>query len=193
MSQQLNEIERPTNSDQITLAGGCFWCIEAVLEMVGGVDKVESGYTGGHVANPSYEQVCSGTTGHAEAVRVTFDPGAVSLSELLEIFFNSHDPTTLNRQGPDTGSQYRSAIFYDGLQQEEIVEKHISNLTHENVWHDPIVTEVLPLATFYPAEDYHSEYFRSNPYSPYSQYIIAPKVAKFQKTFFHRLKSKISG
>ena len=180
-------------SDQIMIAGGCFWCIEAVFEMIDGVDKVESGYIGGHVVNPSYEQVCSGTTGHAEAVRVTFNPDIVSFPELLEIFFNSHDPTTLNQQGPDSGSQYRSAIFYDGLNQKEMVETHIRDLTNGGIWEEPIVTEVLQLTTFYPAEDYHSEYFRRNPYSPYSQHVIAPKVAKFQKSFVHRLRSKISG
>lgn len=177
---------------QIILAGGCFWCIEAVFEIVDGVEKAESGYTGGNVTNPSYEQVCSGTTGHTEAVKVTFNPNIVSCSELLEIFFNSHDPTTINQQGPDTGPQYRSAIFYDGIEQKEIVETYINNLIREGIWEQPIVTEVNQMTTFYPAEIYHSEYFRSNPYAPYSQYIIAPKVAKIQKAFAHRLKSRIS-
>jgi peptide-methionine (S)-S-oxide reductase len=192
MNQASSGQNTTPQKDQIILAGGCFWCIEAVFEILEGVETVQSGYTGGHIPNPSYEQVCSGNTGHAEAVRITFNPNIVSCSQLFEIFFASHDPTTLNRQGADTGPQYRSAIFYDGIAQKQIAESYIENLTQKGLWEMPIVTEVKQQTTFYPAEIYHSEYFRNNPYSPYCQYIIAPKVAKIQTTFTHCLKEGIS-
>jgi len=170
-----------------TLAGGCFWCLEAVYDQVIGVKDVVSGYTGGHVANPTYERVCSGKTGHAEAVQITFDPEQISYRELLEIFFSIHDPTTLNRQGADVGTQYRSAIFYHSEEQRQIAEQLVRELTEQKVFRDPIVTEIVPATTFYPAEDYHQEYFARNPYQPYCQFVVAPKVAKFQKLFAHRV------
>ncbi len=172
-----------------TLAGGCFWCLEAVYDQVRGVKDVVSGYTGGHVANPTYERVCSGKTGHAEAVQITFDPEQISYRELLEIFFSIHDPTTLNRQGADVGTQYRSAIFYHSEEQRQIAEQLVRELTAQKVFRDPIVTEIVPATTFYPAEDYHQEYFVRNPYQPYCQFVVAPKVAKFQKLFAHRVAS----
>jgi len=172
-----------------TLAGGCFWCLEAVYDQVKGVKDVVSGYTGGHVANPTYERVCSGKTGHAEAVQITFDPEQISYRELLEIFFSIHDPTTLNRQGADVGTQYRSAIFYHSEEQRQIAQQLVRELTEQKVFRDPIVTEIVPATIFYPAEDYHQEYFVRNPYQPYCQFVVAPKVAKFQKLFAHRVAS----
>ncbi len=172
-----------------TLGGGCFWCLEAVYEELRGVEKVESGYSGGHVPNPTYRQVCSETTGHAEVVQVTFDPGVVSFREILGVFFAIHDPTTLNRQGADVGTQYRSAIFYHTPEQERVAREVISELEEAGVWDDPIVTEVTPVEEFYVAEDYHQEYFRRNAYQPYCQVVIAPKVAKFRKQHLDRLKA----
>jgi peptide-methionine (S)-S-oxide reductase len=172
-----------------TLAGGCFWCLEAVYDELRGVEKVESGYSGGLVSNPTYRQVCTGTTGHAEVVQVTFDPEVVSFREILEVFFTIHDPTTLNRQGADVGPQYRSAVFYHDEEQRRITEEVISKLEAEGVWDDPIVTEVTPFEAFYVAEDYHQEYFQNNEYQPYCQVVIAPKVAKFRKQYLARLKA----
>jgi len=172
-----------------TLAGGCFWCLEAVFEQMRGATSVASGYAGGHVANPSYAQVCSGTTGHAEATQVTFDPKVVSFRELLEVFFSIHDPTTLNRQGPDVGPQYRSAIFYHTSGQKTEAEGMIRELEASRVWAHPIVTEVKPFTAFYPAEDYHLRYYDSNPEQPYCQVVVAPKLAKFRKQFAARLKA----
>src|SRR6516162_3784007 len=166
-----------------TLAGGCFWCLEAVFEQLRGVEKVQSGYSGGQVIEPTYEQVCSGTTGHAEVIQITFDPGAISFGQLLDVFFEIHDPTTLNRQGADVGTQYRSAIFYHSPQQKEIAEKKIAELKAAGIWDAAIVTEVVPLQTFYRAEDYHQGYFRNNPGQGYCQAVVAPKVAKFRKKF----------
>lgn len=166
-----------------TLAGGCFWCLEAVYDQVIGVQDVVSGYTGGHVPNPTYRQVCDGHTGHAEAVQIRFDPSQISYRELLEIFFSIHDPTTLNRQGADVGTQYRSAIFYHSDEQRQIAEQLVRELSEQRVFRDPIVTEIVPATTFYPAEDYHQEYFARNPYQPYCQFVVAPKVAKFHKLF----------
>jgi peptide-methionine (S)-S-oxide reductase len=171
-----------------TLAGGCFWCLEAVYDELKGVQSVESGYAGGDKPNPTYEQVCSGTTGHAEVVQMTFDPGVVSFRELLEVFFTIHDPTTLNRQGGDVGTQYRSAIFYHSEEQRVEAEKLIAQLSNEDIWEAPIVTQVEPLVKFYPAEAYHQEYFARNPAQGYCQVVVAPKVAKFRKKFFERLK-----
>ncbi|RMD76943.1 MAG: peptide-methionine (S)-S-oxide reductase [Chloroflexi bacterium] len=166
-----------------TLAGGCFWCLEAVYDQVIGVKDVVSGYTGGRVPNPSYQRVCDGNTGHAEAVQIQFDTEQISYRELLEIFFSIHDPTTLNRQGADVGTQYRSAIFYHSEEQRQIAEQLVRELTEQRVFRDPIVTEIVPATTFYPAEDYHQEYFARNPYQPYCQFVVAPKVVKFRKLF----------
>jgi peptide-methionine (S)-S-oxide reductase len=171
-----------------TLAGGCFWCLEAVFNDLRGVDKVVSGYAGGSLPNPSYEQVCRGTTGHAEVVQITFDPKETSFKELLEVFFTIHDPTTLNRQGADTGTQYRSAIFYHSPEQKEVSEQVIRELEAERIWDDPIVTEVTPLDAFYPAEGYHQQYYEQNPNQPYCRAVVAPKVAKFRKLYLSKLK-----
>ncbi len=172
-----------------TLGGGCFWCLEAVYEELRGVEKVESGYSGGAVPNPTYRQVCTGTTGHAEVVQVTFDPEVVSFREILEVFFTIHDPTTLNRQGADVGPQYRSAIFYHDEEQRRVAQEVIAKLEAEHLWRDPIVTEVTPFDAFYRAEDYHQEYFRNNAYQPYCQVVIAPKVAKFRNQYLAKLKA----
>ena len=180
--------ETPAGKAIATLAGGCFWCLEAVYDGLKGVVSVESGYMGGSRANPTYEQVCGGDTGHAEGVRVTFDPATVSFKELLEVFFVIHDPTTLNRQGNDVGTQYRSAIFYHTPQQKADAEEVISRLNAAKLWNGPIVTEVAPATPFYVAEGYHQEYFARNPYQPYCQAVVAPKVAKFRKHFLEKLK-----
>ncbi|HEX8163040.1 MAG TPA: peptide-methionine (S)-S-oxide reductase MsrA [Pyrinomonadaceae bacterium] len=172
-----------------TLAGGCFWCVEAVFDELRGVESVVSGYTGGDAPQPTYQQVCSGATGHAEAVRVSFDPGVVSFREILEIFFTVHDPTTLNRQGADVGTQYRSAIFYHTPEQRETAERVVAELDAQKLWDAPIVTQIAPLAEFYPAEDYHQKYFRNNPGQGYCRAVVAPKVAKFRQKFLEKLKS----
>lgn len=171
-----------------TLAGGCFWCLEAVYDELRGVTDVLSGYAGGRTPRPSYEAVCSGTTGHAEVVQVTFDPEEVSYRELLEVFFTIHDPTTPDRQGNDVGTQYRSAVFYHSPEQKAVAEEVVAELEREGVWEDPIVTEVVPFTEFYPAEAYHQEYFRRNPYAPYCQVVVAPKVSKFRRRYLERLK-----
>lgn len=171
-----------------TLGGGCFWCLEAVFDGLRGVESVESGYMGGHKANPTYEEVCGGGTGHAEVVQVTFDSQAVSFKEILEVFFVIHDPTTPNRQGNDVGTQYRSAIFYHSAAQKAAAEQVIANLNAAKLWHDPVVTQVAPASVFYLAEGYHQEYFERNPYQPYCQFVVAPKVQKFRKHFLARLK-----
>jgi peptide-methionine (S)-S-oxide reductase len=176
-------------SELATLGGGCFWCLEAVYEQVNGVERVESGYTGGAVKNPTYHQVCTGTTGHAEVVQVAFDPKLVSYREILQIFFVIHDPTTLNRQGDDVGTQYRSAIYYHSPEQKATAEKLIAEFTAEKVFPRPIVTEVTALDIFYRAEDYHQGYFRANPGQPYCQAVVAPKVAKLRKQFLSKLKT----
>ncbi len=171
-----------------TLGGGCFWCLEAVYDQLRGVEDVVSGYSGGHVPNPTYEQVCTGTTGHAEVVQVTFDPQVISFREILQVFFAIHDPTTLNRQGADVGTQYRSAIFYHSPEQKAIAEQMIAELNAARLWPQPIVTEVTPFTAFYPAEAYHQEYFARNPGQGYCAFVIAPKVAKFRKEFMAKLK-----
>jgi peptide-methionine (S)-S-oxide reductase len=172
-----------------TLAGGCFWCVEAVFDELQGVESVVSGYTGGDAQSPTYQQVCSGTTGHAEAVQISFDPRVVSFRELLEVFFTVHDPTTLNRQGADIGTQYRSAIFYHTTEQREAAEQIIAELNATEGWEDtPVVTEVAPLTEFYPAEDYHQDYFRNNPGQGYCRAVVAPKVSKFRQKFLEKLK-----
>lgn len=181
----------PTSSgkDAATLAGGCFWCLEAVYDQMKGVESVESGYIGGTVENPTYEAVCGGRTGHAEAVRVTFDPNVVSYRELLEVFFVIHDPTTLNRQGNDVGTQYRSAIFYHSPGQKQIAEEVIASVTKEKLYSNPIVTDVVSAGVWYEAEDYHQEYFARNPLQGYCSYVVGPKVAKFRQKFASKLRT----
>jgi peptide-methionine (S)-S-oxide reductase len=175
-----------------TLAGGCFWCLEAAFAELKGVERVESGYTGGRTPNPSYEQVCSGTTGHAEVVQITFDPEVVSFRDLLHVFFTIHDPTTLNRQGADAGTQYRSAIFYHSPEQRAAAEEVMAELAAEEVWDAPIVTELVPLERFYPAEEYHRDYYRRNPNQGYCRAVIAPKVAKVRKLYLDKLKQPVA-
>jgi peptide-methionine (S)-S-oxide reductase len=179
----MSEQSTSESREVATLAGGCFWCLEAVFEQLRGVERVESGYTGGTVPNPAYEHVCSGATGHAEVVQVTFDPNVVNYRDILQVFFATHDPTTLNRQGADVGTQYRSAIFYHSPDQRDTAERLLAELNAEKIWDRPIVTEVVPLATFYRAEDYHQGYYRSHPNQGYCQAVISPKVAKFRKRF----------
>ena len=175
--------------ESILLAGGCFWCIETIFNELRGVESAVSGYSGGHVENPTYEEVCSGRTGHAEVVKVTFDPEVISLREILEIFFTMHDPTTLNRQGNDVGTQYRSAVFYADEEQRKTTEEVISEFEQKGIWKNKIVTEVSELGTFYPAEDYHQNYFNNNKNSNmYCKMVVEPKVIKFRKKFFDRLK-----
>ena len=181
-------MDQHAERESATLAGGCFWCLEAVFGELRGVERVESGYTGGHVHEPTYKQVCTGMTGHAEAVQVTYDPRAISYRDLLEVFFTIHDPTTLNRQGADVGTQYRSAVFYQTPEQKRVAEEVITELNAAHVWDAPIVTEVVPLTEFYAAEEYHREYFRRNPEQGYCRAVIAPKVAKFRKQYLERLK-----
>ena len=176
-------------SEKITFAGGCFWCTEAVFSELVGVRSVLPGYAGGDVVRPSYEQVCTGRTGHAESVEIEFDPRAISLYELLGIFFTTHDPTTRNRQGADVGPQYRSAVFYRSPAQKEAVESVIAEITAAKVYRHPIVTEVVPFTVFYPAEEYHHRYFERNPERGYCQMVIAPKVAKFRKQYASRLRA----
>jgi peptide-methionine (S)-S-oxide reductase len=174
--------------EKATLGGGCFWCTEAVYLELKGVVDVKPGYSGGHVKNPTYKEVCNGKTGHAEVVQITFDPEVVSFSEILEVFFATHDPTTLNRQGNDVGTQYRSAIFYHSEKQKQTALKVIQLLEQDKVYNKPIVTEVTPFDTFYVAEDYHINYFARNKNQPYCQYVVAPKVEKFKKVFKEKLK-----
>jgi len=171
-----------------TLGGGCFWCLEAVFERLEGVDKVVSGYTGGRVPDPSYELVCSGLTGHAEVVQISFDPSVLPYRELLEIFFVFHDPTTLDRQGNDVGTQYRSAIYHHSPEQERTAREVIEQLRRDGTWDDPIVTEVTPLDRFYPAEEYHQQYFQRNPTRMYCQAVVAPKVSKLRREYAGRLR-----
>jgi peptide-methionine (S)-S-oxide reductase len=175
-------------TETATLGGGCFWCLEADFDNLQGVVSVESGYSNGKTVNPTYQQVCSGDTGHAEVVRVNFDPGKIAFREILEVFFAIHDPTTLNSQGNDFGTQYRSAIFYNSPGQKATAEQLIAELTAKKAFGAPIVTEVAPAQTFYAAEDYHQEYFANNSAQPYCQYVVAPKMAKFRKKFANRLK-----
>ena len=180
-------MERKT--EVATFGGGCFWCLEAVFQALKGVSHVESGYTGGQVVNPSYRQVCSGQTGHAEVVQITFDPEVITFHDLLDVFFATHNPTTLNRQGADVGTQYRSAIFYHNEEQANRARQRISDLDQEKIWDAPLVTEVVPLEKFYRAEDYHQNYFQTNPAQGYCQAVINPKVAKLRKHFAEKLKT----
>jgi peptide-methionine (S)-S-oxide reductase len=174
--------------ETITLGGGCFWCTEAVFEQLKGVEKVESGYSGGTVPNPTYQQVCSGDTGHAEVSQITFDPKVISLKEILEVFFTVHDPTTLNQQGNDVGTQYRSAIFYRNAGQKTVAKQVIKEIEAAKIWNGRIITELEPFKEFYRAEDYHQEYFRLHGQQPYCRVVIAPKVAKFREHFRDKLK-----
>ncbi len=179
----------PNPSREVTtIAGGCFWCLQPIFQELRGVEKVEVGYSGGRLANPSYEAVCTDTTGHAEAVQITFDPQTIPLVDLLRIFFSVHDPTTLNRQGADSGTQYRSAIFYHSPEQEKVARQVIAEVNEAEIWRHPIVTEVKPAGPFYRAEEYHQDYFRKNPTAGYCRVVVAPKVAKFRKQFADRLK-----
>lgn len=171
-----------------TLGGGCFWCLEAVYVELRGVEKVASGYAGGHVKNPTYREVCSGSTGHAEVVQVTFDPAVISYADILRVFFTIHDPTTLNRQGADVGTQYRSAIYYHDDAQKQTALEVMAEITAQRIWPNPLVTELAPIDVFYPAEAYHQDYFARNPMQPYCQVVIAPKVAKFRKQYFAQLR-----
>ena len=177
------------DSEIATLGGGCFWCTEAVFQDLRGVEKVQSGYSGGHVENPTYEEVCGKGTGHAEVVQVTFDPSVVTFREILEVFFTVHDPTTPNRQGADVGPQYRSAIFYHSPEQKAAAEEVVRDVNERKIWDAPIVTEVAEFSEFYPAESYHDDYFNRNPYQGYCQVVIAPKVAKFRKQYLEMLKA----
>jgi len=175
-----------------TLAAGCFWCVEAVFGRLRGVEQVVSGYAGGNVANPTYQEVCGGATGHAEAVQITFDPEQISFAELLEVFWRTHDPTTLNRQGADAGTQYRSAVFYHDDRQREIAERSQREADAAGLWPDPIVTEIVPFTSFYPAENYHQDYYRLNRHQPYCRIVIDPKISKLQKAFSDKLKGSAS-
>jgi peptide-methionine (S)-S-oxide reductase len=181
------------NEQTATLGGGCFWCLEAVYQEMEGVQKVVSGYMGGHVTDPTYQQVCSGNTGHVEVTQVPFDTSTVSYEEILEVFFAIHDPTSWDRQGNDSGPQYRSVIFYHDDAQRAAAEAAIASLTAEHVYSSPIVTEVRPATIFYPAEDYHQQYFSNNPNQPYCAFVVSPKVQKFRQKFASRLRKKGMG
>lgn len=181
----------PENTETAILGAGCFWCVEAIFQRVNGVVAVESGYAGGHVQNPTYNQVISGKTGHAEVAHVTFDPSVITFEEILEVFWHTHDPTTLNRQGADVGTQYRSAIFYINYEQKEIAEKSLRKTDASDLWDDPIVTEITPVSNYSKAEDYHQNYFNNNPNAGYCSVVIAPKIAKFKKDFPHLLQDSL--
>jgi len=188
MSSEHIQSHSQQEKELATLGGGCFWCLEAVYLELKGVEQVVSGYSGGTVLNPSYYEVCEGDTGHAEVVQLTFDPQEISFRDILRVFFTIHDPTTLNRQGADIGTQYRSVIFYHSQEQKGIAEEVIGEITAARIWDSPIVTEVTPIGTFYRAEDYHQDYFQQNMFQPYCQYVIVPKVMKLRKMFFEKLK-----
>ena len=179
---------RAGSKERATLGGGCFWCLEAVYDQMKGVESVESGYMGGANPDPSYEEVCTGRSGHAEVVQLAFDPAIVSFREILEVFFVIHDPTTLNQQGNDVGTQYRSAIFYHSPEQKKVAEELIAELTKQQLYNKPIVTELVPAVQFYEAEEYHQEYFARNPFQPYCSYVVGPKLAKFRTSFASKLK-----
>jgi len=180
-----NSAENENEYETVVLGAGCFWCVEAIYQRVNGVEAVESGYAGGHVENPTYNQVVSGKTGHAEVAKVTFDPDVITYEEVLEVFWHTHNPTTLNRQGADVGTQYRSAIFYNSLEQKQIAEESMKKTDASGLWDDPIVTEITPLSNYSTAENYHQNYFNNNPNAGYCSIVIAPKVAKFKKDFPH--------
>jgi peptide-methionine (S)-S-oxide reductase len=187
MSSATLEADMPTQ-EITTLGGGCFWCLEAVFDDMAGVISVESGYMGGHVENPTYRAICTGSTGHVEVVQVTFDPSITTFRDILEVFFAIHDPTTRDRQGNDSGPQYRSAIFYHSPEQKAVAEEVIREIEKEKLWSNPVVTEVRPAEKFYVAEDYHQEYFQNNPNQPYCSYIVAPKLKKFREKFEQKVK-----
>lgn len=178
------------NLEAVTLGAGCFWCIEAIFDSLKGVEDVISGYSGGSTENPTYQEVCTGSTGHAEVIQIRFDSEKISFSEILRVFFAVHDPTTLNKQGGDIGTQYRSAIFFHSEEQKQIAERVMKEIDDANIWENPIVTEISPFKKFYAAEDYHQEYFMKNPNQPYCAAVIAPKVAKFRQTFLDKLKRR---
>lgn len=184
MTQLASSAQRET----ATFGNGCFWCTEAIFKDLKGVEKVESGYSGGKIKNPTYKEVCSGLTGHAEVIQITYDPSVISFDELLEVFWKTHDPTTLNRQGADVGTQYRSAVFYHNPEQKAAAEKYKSELNKENVFGKPVVTEITPFDAFYKAENYHQDYYENNPNQGYCQMVIAPKLEKFRKVFKDKLK-----
>ncbi|SDK76427.1 peptide-methionine (S)-S-oxide reductase [Catalinimonas alkaloidigena] len=192
-SKPLYEENEPLSAqvDTATFGSGCFWCTEAVFQDLNGVEKVVSGYSGGHVPNPTYKQVCTGTTGHAEVTQIYYDPSKITYDELLEVFFKTHDPTTLNRQGNDVGPQYRSAIFYHTARQQELAEHYKKELDNVGAFDQPIVTEIVPFKEFYEAEDYHQNYFNLNGSQPYCQFVIKPKVEKFRKVFKDKLKKEV--
>jgi len=191
MSQEESRTNSPKRIEVTTLGGGCFWCTEAVFSQLKGVEEIKPGYSGGNVENPSYEQVSTGKTGHAEVAQITFDPAVISFKEILQIFFSTHDPTSLNRQGADIGTQYRSAIFYHDDGQKAIAEQMIKELSDEGAFDAPIVTQVEPLKAFYKAEDYHREYYKRHPEQPYCRTVIAPKIAKFRQLYLSKLKLQI--
>ena len=184
----MSDSPRTGSKERATLGGGCFWCLEAVYDQMKGVESVESGYMGGANPDPSYEEVCTGRSGHAEVVQLAFDPAIVSFREILEVFFAIHDPTTLNQQGNDVGTQYRSAIFYHSPEQKKVAEELIAELTNRQLYNRPIVTQVVPATQFYEAEEYHQEYFTRNPFQPYCSYVVGPKLAKFRASFASKLK-----
>ena len=184
----MDTTDSPGGLKNATLAGGCFWCLEAIYDLLKGVVSVRSGYSGGRMPNPTYDRVCGGATGHAEVVQITYDPGVITYRDLLQVFFSIHDPTTLNRQGADFGTQYRSAIFYHDEEQKRSAEEVIREIEAAGLWENPVVTQVAPFTAFYPAEDYHQEYFAHHAWQPYCQVVIAPKVAKFRKQNLERLK-----
>ena len=185
---KVTEINSQTKMDTATLGAGCFWCVEAVFKELKGVNSVVPGYSGGHVKNPSYKEVCTGNTGHAEVAQIVFDPNVISYDEILEVFFKTHNPTTLNRQGGDVGTQYRSVIFYHSDEQKEKAEYYKKKLNESGAWEHPIVTEIAPFEVFYPAENYHKDYFEQNPDQQYCKFVIQPKVEKFKKVFKDKLK-----
>lgn len=192
LTTMTTESSNPHSLDTATFGAGCFWCVEAVYQQLEGVISVTSGYSGGSIKNPTYKEVCSGLTGHAEVCRIVFDPKVITYPELLQAFWVSHDPTTLNRQGNDLGTQYRSVIYYHSNEQKELAEKYKKELDASHAYPDPIVTEISPLAEFYPAEDYHQNYFNENGDQPYCQFVVKPKVEKFKKVFKEKLKTKTS-
>lgn len=191
MSQEKSRTNSPKRTEATTLGSGCFWCTEAVFSQLRGVEKIEPGYSGGNIENPSYEQVSTGKTGHAEVTQITFDPTVISFKEILQIFFSTHDPTSLNRQGADIGTQYRSVIFYHNDEQKAIAEQVTKEFSDEGAFDAPIVTQVEPLKAFYKAEDYHREYYKRHPEQPYCRAVIAPKIAKFRQLYLSKLKLQI--
>lgn len=191
-SLSLSAQQTENNLEKATFGAGCFWCVEAIYELVEGIEHVESGYSGGHVENPSYREVTSGRTGHAEVARIHFNPDVISYEELLEVLWHTHNPTTLNRQGNDVGPQYRSVIFYHNEEQKEIAEKSLKMTDESDLWDDPIVTKIEPLENYYAAENYHQNYFENNPNAGYCSVVIAPKVKKFKKEFDYLLKGKVN-